>query len=85
MKTGLCHEDTALAAMSYLYLYGIRKYSLFNGIYIFHRIAGVQIDFVGQLAQLELLLGDPQLFQLLLQLLLVWLPLLCSDQGGDDS
>ena len=56
-----------------------------DNIYILHGVAGVQIDLVGQLAQLELLLGDPQLFQLLLQLLLVGFPLLGPDQGGDDS
>ena len=56
-----------------------------DNIYILHGVAGVQVDLIGQLAQLELLLGDAQLPQLLLQLLLVRLPLLGSDQGGDDS
>ena len=58
---------------------------IFANIYILHGVAGVQVDLVGQLAQLELLLGDPQLLQLLLQLLLVRLPLLGAHQGGDDS
>ena len=53
--------------------------------HIFNRILWVQDDLILQLGDPDILLGQPEPPELLLQLLLVWLPFLSPNKSGHNS